>query len=117
MFVRWKKRQLSAESGKPDEINTSLYAVLVENNRIEGKTRQKVVKYLGYINESAVNEKIHQERFWQQVKSNLDPMGLDQSEYSKIISKLADVVPNPIALASYASIPCIIKAGYIYLAT
>ena len=43
------------------------------------------------------------------------PMELEEIEYTKIISKLADVVPTPAALASYATIPCVIKAGYIYL--
>lgn len=97
MFVRWKKRQLSSDINNPETRNVSLYAVLVENHRVEGKTRQTVVKYLGYINEASLGDTFHQERFWQQVKGNLKALGMqeDQDDYRRIASKLLEVVPNP----------------------
>jgi len=113
MFVRWKKRQLSSDSSHIDESNLSLYAVLVENHRIEGKTRQKVVKYLGYINESHLNDPSNQERFWQQVTSNLNGLQLAPEEYGKIATKLSEVVPNPLLIAPYLTIPCMMTASYI----
>jgi hypothetical protein len=116
MFVRWKKRQLSNEIGDIDSSNMSLYAVLVENSRIDGKTRQRVVKYLGYINEVHLSDTQHQERFWQQVMSNLDGMELVQSQHVKITAKLAEVVPKPSVGISYLTIPCAMTAGYLYVA-
>lgn len=97
MFVRWKKRQLSSDINTPEARNISLYAVLVENHRIEGKTRQTVVKYLGYINEAHLGDTLHQERFWQQVMGNLRTLGMEESkeDYRRIVSKLLEVVPNP----------------------
>lgn len=97
MFVRWKKRQLSSDINNPEARNISLYAVLVENHRIEGKTRQKVVKYLGYINEAHLGETLHQRRFWQQVTGNLRMLGMqeEQDDYRRIVSRLLAVVPNP----------------------
>jgi len=108
MFVRWKKRQLSSDTAAFDTPNISLYAVLVKNHRIDGKTRQKVVKYLGYINEASLEDSAHQERFWQQVRGNLDEMGMEteQEEYQKIIAKLAETVPHPAALP----VPCSMSA-------
>lgn len=111
MFVRWKKRQLIGDSEHLEESNLSLYAVLVQNHRVEGKTRQKVVKYLGYINEANLTDPSTQERFWQQVVNNLQALELGAEDYQKITTKLAEVVPNPLAIAPYIAIPCMITAS------
>ena len=94
MFVRWKTRKLAGEDGVSPE-KTSLYAVLVENNRIEGKTRQKVVRYLGYISESQIGTLSHQRRFWEQVENNLNGLEITSDERAALAAKIADRVPRP----------------------
>ncbi len=115
MFVRWKKRQLSTDAGTLESTNVSLYAVLVQNNRVQGKTRQRVVKYLGYINEAALSDPNHQSRFWQQVRKNLETLKLEPEEHLKIITKLIAVVPDPLYL-TYLAIPGVIAATSLTLA-
>lgn len=117
MFVRWKKRQLISDNTHVDESNLSLYAVLVENHRVEGKTRQKVVKYLGYINESHINDPSDQERFWQQVTSNLNGLHLEPEDHQKITTKLLEVVPNPLAIPPGPIVPCAMTMSDLYLNT
>jgi hypothetical protein len=94
MFVRWKTRKLAGEDGiSPEKI--SLYAVLVENHRIEGKTRQKVVRYLGYINESQIGDPAHQHRFWEQVDSNMRGLSLTSAEQIALEAKITARVAKP----------------------
>ncbi len=103
MFVRWKKRKLAGE-GTPGVENISLYAVLVENHRIDGKIRQKVVRYLGYINEARINDQLHQRRFWQQVDQNMQGLQLNRAEQLSLAGKIMELVPRPRALKRVAGI-------------
>jgi hypothetical protein len=94
MFVRWKTRKLAGEEGVSPE-KTSLYAVLVENHRIEGKTRQKVVRYLGYISESQIDDPVHQRRFWEQVENNMRGLSLTSAEQIALEAKITGRVARP----------------------
>ena len=71
MFLRFKSRII----GKVDSSNPpsrSLYAVVVHNQRIEGKTRQRVVKYLAQISETDIPDPLHQRRFWNRATLAMD---------------------------------------------
>ena len=96
MFVRWKRRRLAQRdaAGLP---HYSLYAVLVENNRIEGKTMQRVVRYLAYIAEHDVHDPVERARFWEKVGETLDEMEIDGESRAAIEEKLAAVVERPVA--------------------
>lgn len=59
MFVRWKQRALRRRGG-----GCVLYAVLVENHRVNGKVRQKVVRHLAHIEKRCMDALAHQESFW-----------------------------------------------------
>lgn len=94
MFVRWKRRRLVQRdaAGLP---HYSLYAVLVENHRVDGKTMQRVVRYLAYIAESAVRDPEEGARFWDRVEETLDEMGVEGESRAQIEEKLASVVVRP----------------------
>jgi hypothetical protein len=94
MFVRWKHRTLAARNGSGANVR-SLYAVIVKNHRVEGRTRQKVVKYLAHITESDIDRPEHREYFWQRVDQGLAGLGLGREERAEIEAKLAGVVRRP----------------------
>jgi hypothetical protein len=94
MFVRWKRRRL-AQRDAADLPHYSLYAVLVENNRVDGKTMQRVVRYLAYIAESDVRDPGERARFWDRVEETLDEMGVEGDSRAAIEDKLASVVERP----------------------
>jgi hypothetical protein len=94
MFVRWKRRRLAQRdaAGLP---HYSLYAVLVENHRVDGKTMQHVVRYLAYIAESDVRDPVECGRFWSRVEETLNEMGIDGETRGAIEEKLAAMVGRP----------------------
>ena len=71
MFVRWKRRPLRRRRpwSPPDEH--ALYAVLVESRRVDGRPRQRVVRYLGAIKEGQLRYPLSVDHFWQTVDRNL----------------------------------------------
>jgi hypothetical protein len=92
MFVRWKSRQLTrTESGAPER---SLYAVLVECKRIDGQPRQKVIKYLGHINEEHLGIPRECREFWDQAKQSLDTVDFEPGVRRRLEAKMAEVVPK-----------------------
>ncbi len=94
MFMRWKRRRLMQYDvdGRPQY---SLYAVLVENQRVEGRSMQRVVKYLGYIAEIAIHHDEERERFWGRIAASLNDMALDPERRRMIEEKIAVMVPRP----------------------
>lgn len=94
MFVRWKNRTLTARNGAGPN-SRSFYAVIVKNQRVEGRTRQKVIKYLAHINESEIDLPEHREYFWQRVDHGLTDLDLTHEERFEIEAKLAGVVRRP----------------------
>ncbi len=71
MFVRWKRRPLRRRHpwSPPDEH--ALYAVLVVARRVDGRPRQRVVRYLGAIKEGQLRYPLSVDHFWQTVDRNL----------------------------------------------
>ncbi len=106
MYVRWKKRKLSQKSldrrrGYLSEeqwplfefSEHTLYAVLVESVRIDGKPRQRIVCILGYIGDKA--RAWGRYDFWNDVRPRLDGADLDRDTYSRVVAKLRETVPEP----------------------
>jgi hypothetical protein len=104
MFLRWKKRRpplarsfWARRNEDRNESRTLLTAVLVEAVRIDGRPRQKIVKYLGSIQEWRIEQRAYQplHGFWQTVLSRLDTLTLSKKERREIERQVADVVPKP----------------------
>jgi hypothetical protein len=94
MFVRWKNRTLAKKhSSVPAE--RSLYAVIVKNQRVEGRTKQKVVKYLAHISESQLGDAEHQANFWLRADQALAELELTAEQRTEVEEKLASVVARP----------------------
>jgi len=68
VYVRWKSRS----TGAATEHAWSL--VLVRSERVDGKPRQRVVKYLGSIRDSEMEQPPAVTRFWQRVDAQLDEL-------------------------------------------
>ena len=91
MFVRWKRRKLK----KKWHGGCVRYAVLVKSERVNGKPRQKVIKYLGHIADYGLEWPGHRFDFWDRVDKNLGELGLDDKSRREIERKLDDRVPRP----------------------
>src|SRR5579864_9453945 len=90
MFVRWKKRM-----GRAGDI--TLVAQLVENKRIEGKPRQKVLAYLYHIKQSELASVTTRYYFWYNVARELKQdyvlTRLTSEQRRAIIEALQKTVP------------------------
>ena len=93
MYVRWKKRVMTRRhcpTGK-----TALTAVLVENRRVDGKPRQRLVSYLGTIRQDGLTSPYHQLGFWGTADRHLAALALDNATRERIERSLLGVVPRP----------------------
>ncbi len=90
MFVRWKRRK----TRRGDEL---LSAVLVESVRVEGKPRQRIVKYLASIHQSYAQRQWWRpcKEFWEKATAELDSLELTKRERREIESRMRQVVPKP----------------------
>ena len=94
MYVRWKRRPLRRRriDRSPDWAQS---AVLVESRRIDGKPRQRVVRYLGSIREGMLEAIAWQAAFWRDVEWHLDDLGLDEATRRSVVATLLRTVPRP----------------------
>lgn len=69
MFIKWKRRKEA--SGE-----YMLYAALVEAKRIDGKSRQVYIAYIGGISEKSVvtKDQLHLVLFWQSARSVINQL-------------------------------------------
>src|SRR5687768_11322284 len=103
MFVKWKRRPVGANrsyGGSPYN-EQHLIAVLVRSERVDGKPRQKLVKYLGTIRDSYIepgsitNEYVRarainaKEWFWRRVSSVLAETEMTPSERERAEAAVA----------------------------
>jgi hypothetical protein len=89
VYVCWKKRTRSRYHRPQDE--QTLSAILVEPVRIDGKPRQRIVSYLGYIGSKRLTFFYHQVDFCQSVGKHLDALSLS----SKVVPNRDDGSPAP----------------------
>src|SRR5262245_5726237 len=90
MFVRWKKRLLHKEKG-----HHALSAVLVQSARVNGKPRQRIIRYLATVSEKDLRVTAHRESFWASVDQHLDDLAIDSALRQQVEEKLTAVVARP----------------------
>jgi len=111
MYVRWKRYARKGEKryergvGFVAEGRTLWTVVLVESQRIGGKPRQRVVRYLGAMSDHQLCYPARRLDFWRSVERHLDDLGITGDDRGRIEARLAGVVPRPTAdeLASSAA--------------
>jgi hypothetical protein len=81
------------ESEPVDEWTRS--AVLVESVRTAAGPRQKVLGYLGSIEEQYLGQVGHRVGFWASAEARLDELGPTAEERARIVAALEAVVPRP----------------------
>ena len=101
MFVRWKRRKKAISKPwrrlRRSKFGDSLYGVLVETNRVNGSPRQKVVCYLGSLDEGHRESVWTRVDFWDRATAKLDQLQLSRRERAKIeesISRVVSRVPD-----------------------
>ncbi len=94
MYVRWKVRKLS-KRGSQGPARRAFYAVVAECSRVDGKPRQKVIKYLGRIHEQSIADPAERLEFWKSALGKLDELDIESAIRSKLESKMSEVVPRP----------------------
>src|SRR5579864_9187468 len=106
MYVRWKKQKRSKKVDAYYFIQSSthpqlekrdaclLTAYLVENERIDGKPKQKILSYLGSINDAKIMKSGANEAFWQSVDTHLKTLNLKREQRKDIEQKLQLRVPK-----------------------
>lgn len=97
MFIRWKRRkkkQFGKYGGRRyrSDRGDSLYCVLVESQRINGAPRQKVISYLGSVDEGDRERLCVRVDFWDEVLAKLDQQQLDPAARSKIEESIGLIV-------------------------
>ena len=95
MFVRWNRRKRSGMMPGWKPKADAVYAVLVESIRINGKPRQRTIKYLGYIVTDRINSPFPAKEFWASAEKGLSELDLSPEVRDKIIADLKKVVPIP----------------------
>lgn len=87
MFVRWKKR-----TNKQRDCET-IYAVLVESQRQDGRVRQRFIKHLGGC---CVNSTEWQRAdFWARVGLSVEPLSLSKADTVKILEQIERRISRP----------------------
>ena len=97
MFVRWKRRKKAVTKRwrrprRRSDAGDSLYCVLVESRRVNGTPRQKVLCYLGSLDEGDREKLWLRVDFWDAVSAKLDRLQLTRRERAKIEESIGFVV-------------------------
>jgi hypothetical protein len=94
VFVRWKRRPLRRrETSSPAQ--QALSAVLVETDRVDGRPRQRVVRYLATVKAGQLGYPLSVERFWRAVDARLADLPLADDQRLVIERKIGGTVPRP----------------------
>ena len=95
MYVRWKSRVSTVWFSWGPK---TLYAVLAENKRVNGKPRESFVKHLGCIYEHFARGEdpiLPKAQFWSQVSKSLDALPLDAQTRASIEQNLSAKIYRP----------------------
>ena len=97
MFVRWQRRRLKRYRQGCDAGEEVLSAVVVESRRVDGKPRQKMIRYLGTVRESDITRPrpMSLDRFWTRVDGALDELGIHGAARLVMESTVKARVPRP----------------------
>ncbi len=113
MFVRWKRRKRVVRAKKQvpgswwrrdawgdimrerlDNLGDSFSVCIVENKREGQRVQQKVVCYLGCVDEKKIALPRFRIFFWKQATARLDALKLSEVERAQIETKLGEKVPK-----------------------
>ena len=97
MFIRWKRRKKAKPTpGRRrrwrSDAGDSLYCVLIESQRVNGVPRQKVICYLGSLDENDREKLWLRVDFWDAVDAKLARLDLTRRERAKIEESIGRVV-------------------------
>lgn len=98
MFIRWKRRKKAEPKRgrrprRGSQSGDSLYCVLVESLRVSGgPPRQKVISYLGSVDDELRENKFMQLVFWDQVAPKLDQLCLSSEQRIKIEESIGKTI-------------------------
>lgn len=97
MFIRWKRRKKAkARPGRRrrwrSDAGDSLYCVLIESFRVNGAPRQRVICYLGSLDENDREKLWLRVDFWEAVDAKLAGLDLTRRERTKIEESISRVV-------------------------
>ena len=97
MFVRWQRRRLKRYRHGYEAGEEVLSAVVVESRRMDGKPRQKMIRYLGTVRESDITRPrpMSLDRFWTRVDVALDELGIRGAARLVMETTIAATVPRP----------------------
>lgn len=95
MYVRWKRQPLRRRrfDSRPDR--TAMRAVLVAAERRDGKPRQRIVAYLGSIDDYLAQYPWNRQHFWREVEARLAALHLEPSTREHVLDALSVRVPRP----------------------
>ncbi len=98
MFVRWKRQKRPGHSAithrRAEKWGDSLRACLVTNTREGQRVKQKVVCYLGSIDEKATGISHARSFFWRRAAPRLGSLNLSEMERSRIETQISKIVPR-----------------------
>jgi len=99
MYLRWKRRPLKPHR-YTKQPRVLLSAMLVESRRhiLDGKPRQRVVRYLGSIQDVDLHDRYAASycgRFWGAVAWHLDDLQVPAEQRAVIEAKVLATVPRP----------------------
>jgi len=97
MFIRWKRRKKAQtptgrRRRRRSDAGDSLYCVLIESQRVNGAPRQKVICYLGSLDENNREKLWLRVDFWDAVDAKLAKLDLTRREKAKIEDSIGRVV-------------------------
>lgn len=96
MFIRWKRRKKAVSKPwrrlRRSQSGDSLYCVLVESKRVNGSPRQKVLCYLGSLDERDRDGLWTRVDFWDRADAKLNQLQLTRRERAKIEESIGLVV-------------------------
>jgi hypothetical protein len=110
MQVRWQRQKVN-NGFKGHAVN--LVAVLVEQSREAGRTKERIIEELGSVKEQFLTIRatdtraFHQGLFWAAVEKKLDGLELDSSVRETIEVELMEKVPKPQADWALWGVTCI----------
>ena len=110
MNVRWKRNSLR---GPLKRKRYTLSAFLVENDRNQGRIKERRIGLLGEIEERFLNSKMpdmkafHQGLFWAKVDKKLDGLGLKTGNRNRIEAQIAQLVPRPAGEWALWAVTCV----------
>lgn len=90
VFVRWKKRNLKSR------CNTArgpmLYCYIAVSERLDGKPRQRIIKYLGAVHEHpTIYSRLS---FWRKMDRKVSKLNIDAATMKKLVKEIAGKVPR-----------------------